>query len=47
VNIILAVGNKTDLSDKRQVSTDEGERKVRREGASVWFLVSGVWLVSG
>ena len=24
----FAVGNKTDLSDKRQVSTDEGERKV-------------------
>ena len=24
----LSVGNKTDLSDKRQVSTDEGERKV-------------------
>ena len=27
--IIMLVGNKTDLSDKRQVSTDEGERKVR------------------
>ena len=26
--IIMLVGNKTDLSDKRQVSTDEGERKV-------------------
>lgn len=24
----FSVGNKTDLSDKRQVSTDEGERKV-------------------
>ena len=24
----MLVGNKTDLSDKRQVSTDEGERKV-------------------
>ena len=26
--IIMLVGNKTDLSDKRQVSTDEEERKV-------------------
>ena len=26
--IFVSVGNKTDLSDKRQVSTDEGERKV-------------------
>ena len=25
---LFSVGNKTDLSDKRQVSTDEGERKV-------------------
>ena len=25
------VGNKTDLSDKRQVSTDEGERKVKKK----------------
>ena len=25
---MVSVGNKTDLSDKRQVSTDEGERKV-------------------
>lgn len=25
--IIMLVGNKTDLSDKRQVSTEEGERK--------------------
>ena len=25
--IIMLVGNKTDLSDKRQVSVDEGERK--------------------
>lgn len=24
----MLVGNKTDLSEKRQVSTDEGERKV-------------------
>ena len=27
--IIMLVGNKTDLSDKRQVSTEEGERKAR------------------
>lgn len=27
--IIILVGNKTDLSDKRQVSTEEGERKAR------------------
>jgi Ras-related protein Rab-6A len=27
--IIMLVGNKTDLSDKRQVSTDEGERKAK------------------
>jgi Ras-related protein Rab-6A len=26
---VPAVGNKTDLSDKRQVSTDEGERKAK------------------
>lgn len=25
----MLVGNKTDLSDKRQVSTEEGERKAR------------------
>jgi Ras-related protein Rab-6A len=25
----MLVGNKTDLSDKRQVSTDEGERKAK------------------
>ena len=29
--IIMLVGNKTDLSDKRQVSTEEGERKVSDE----------------
>ena len=29
--IIMLVGNKTDLSDKRQVSTEEGERKVSEE----------------
>ncbi|CAD6189067.1 unnamed protein product [Caenorhabditis auriculariae] len=27
--IIMLVGNKTDLGDKRQVSTDEGERKAK------------------
>ena len=27
--IIMLVGNKTDLSDKRQVSIDEGERKAQ------------------
>lgn len=27
--IIMLVGNKTDLSDKRQVSTDEGDRKAK------------------
>ncbi|CAI4233169.1 unnamed protein product [Auanema sp. JU1783] len=27
--IIMLVGNKTDLSDKRQVTTDEGERKAK------------------
>ncbi|KAJ3196646.1 Ras- protein Rab-6B [Irineochytrium annulatum] len=27
--IIVLVGNKTDLSDKRQVSTDEGEKKAK------------------
>ncbi|KAK2719884.1 ras-related protein Rab6 isoform X2 [Artemia franciscana] len=27
--IIMLVGNKTDLSDKRQVSTEEGERRAR------------------
>lgn len=27
--IIMLVGNKTDLADKRQVSTEEGERKAK------------------
>lgn len=27
--IIMLVGNKTDLSEKRQVSTEEGERKAK------------------
>ncbi|KAJ3066747.1 Ras- protein Rab-6B [Podochytrium sp. JEL0797] len=30
--IIVMVGNKTDLSDKRQVSTDEGETKAKEAG---------------
>eukprot|EP00914_Ancora_sagittata_P033772 GHVO01068224.1.p1 GENE.GHVO01068224.1~~GHVO01068224.1.p1 ORF type:complete len:209 (+),score=31.34 GHVO01068224.1:117-743(+) len=30
--IIMLVGNKTDLSDKRQVSTEEGERKAKELG---------------
>jgi GTPase SAR1 family protein len=28
-NVEVLVGNKTDLSDKRQVSTEEGERKAK------------------
>ncbi|XP_037088609.1 ras-related protein Rab6 isoform X2 [Pollicipes pollicipes] len=34
--IIMLVGNKTDLSDKRQVSTEEGERKAKE--LSVMFI---------
>merc|ERR1712183_732753 len=34
--IIMLVGNKTDLSDKRQVSTEEGERKAK--GLNVMFI---------
>lgn len=30
--IIMLVGNKTDLQDKRQVSMDEGERKAQELG---------------
>jgi len=29
--IIMLVGNKTDLSDRRQVSTEEGEDKAKKE----------------
>ena len=29
--IIMLVGNKTDLSDRRQVSTEEGEDKAKQE----------------
>jgi Ras-related protein Rab-6A len=36
--IIMLVGNKTDLSDKRQVSIDEGERKARE--LNVMFIES-------
>ncbi|XP_006649538.1 ras-related protein RABH1e-like [Oryza brachyantha] len=31
--LIVLVGNKTDLVDKRQVSTDEGEAKAQEQGA--------------
>ncbi|BAF11147.1 Os03g0191400 [Oryza sativa Japonica Group] len=31
--IIVLVGNKTDLVDKRQISTDEGEAKAQEHGA--------------
>ncbi|KAK3095005.1 hypothetical protein FSP39_009048 [Pinctada imbricata] len=34
--IIMLVGNKTDLSDKRQVTTEEGERKAKE--LSVMFI---------
>ena len=30
--VIMLVGNKTDLAEKRQVSSDDGERKAREEG---------------
>ncbi len=30
--VIMLVGNKTDLSEKRLVSTDDGERKAREDG---------------
>ncbi|KAF4673601.1 Ras- protein Rab6 [Perkinsus chesapeaki] len=30
--IIMLVGNKTDLADKRQVSTEEGEQKAKEQG---------------
>ena len=30
--VIMLVGNKTDLSDRRQVSCEEGETKAREEG---------------
>lgn len=30
--VIMLVGNKTDLSDKRQVSVEEGEEKAKEEG---------------
>ena len=42
----MLVGNKTDLSDKRQVSIDEGERKA--QDLNVMFIeTSGkVWTLS-
>jgi Ras-related protein Rab-6A len=36
--IIILVGNKTDLSDKRQVSVEEGEDKANKEG--IMFIES-------
>ena len=30
--LIILVGNKTDLEDKREVSTDEGEKKAKQYG---------------
>lgn len=30
--VIMLVGNKTDLGDRRQVSQEDGERKAREEG---------------
>ena len=30
--VVMLVGNKTDLLEKRQVSSDEGEKKAREEG---------------
>jgi Ras-related protein Rab-6A len=36
--IIILVGNKTDLSEKRQVSVEEGEDKANKEG--IMFIES-------
>lgn len=36
--IIILVGNKTDLSDKRQVSVEEGEDKANKDG--IMFIES-------
>lgn len=36
--IIILVGNKTDLSEKRQVSVEEGEDKASKEG--IMFIES-------
>jgi Ras-related protein Rab-6A len=33
--VIMLVGNKTDLADRRQVSTEEGEAKAREAGVSL------------
>ena len=47
--IIMLVGNKTDLSDKRQVSTDEGERKVsgwNRIYLSSKFIIMSISIVT-
>merc|ERR1712012_1175061 len=34
--VIVLVGNKTDLSDRRQVSTEEGEEKAKENGVMFW-----------
>lgn len=40
-NVIIAVvGNKNDLNDKREVTTDEAELKAKKLGASIFFETS-------
>merc|ERR1719437_147567 len=34
--VIVLVGNKTDLADRRQVSTEEGEEKAKETGVMFW-----------
>mmetsp|Transcript_93573 Transcript_93573/g.185651 ORF Transcript_93573/g.185651 Transcript_93573/m.185651 type:complete len:214 (-) Transcript_93573:83-724(-) len=34
--VIVLVGNKTDISDRRQVSTEEGEEKAKETGVMFW-----------
>ena len=38
--IIVLVGNKTDLADKRHVSIDEGERKAKELGVALFIETS-------
>ena len=38
--IIVLVGNKTDLADKRHVSIDEGEKKAKELGVSLFIETS-------
>ena len=38
--IIVLVGNKTDLADKRHVSIDEGEKKAQELGVSLFIETS-------